>query len=235
LILAVVVTGIYSVVGSGLIPVNADTVPGWLETWLARTSLDAALLHEVARAQNPLALTDQNLIQGIHLYAQYCVVCHGSEMGVAALSPIAKGLYQKPPQFATNGVEDDPEDVTFWIIKHGIRLTGMPAFGDSLSDRQIWAIALFLTAYERTAALGTADLAACPELVAPVLEPGEPEIAGRRPQPKWRIASREYVNCYGISFYTAGLAYGSSEKLFVSQDILRDGLPGCDQPPGRLQ
>jgi len=54
------------------------------------------------------------------------------------------GLYQKPPQLATNGVEDDPEGYSFWKIKHGIRLTGMPSFGYTLSDQQIWTLALFL-------------------------------------------------------------------------------------------
>ena len=67
-----------------------------------------------------------------------------SAKGDASRSPIAKGLYQKPPQFATHGVEDDPEGVSFWKIKHGIRLTGMPSFGDSLSDEQIWTLAIFL-------------------------------------------------------------------------------------------
>jgi mono/diheme cytochrome c family protein len=71
-------------------------------------------------------------------------VCHGSAKGDAAASPIAKGLYQKPPQFATEGVEDDPEGVSFWKIKHGIRLTGMPSFAGALSDNEIWTIALFL-------------------------------------------------------------------------------------------
>ena len=45
---------------------------------------------------------------------------------------------------ATEGVEDDPDGVSFWKIKHGIRLTGMPSFEDSLSDQEIWTLALFL-------------------------------------------------------------------------------------------
>ena len=61
-----------------------------------------------------------------------------------AASPIARGLYQKPPQFATEGGEDDPEGTSFWKIQHGIRLTGMPSFRGALSDRQIWTIATFL-------------------------------------------------------------------------------------------
>ena len=99
---------------------------------------------EAPKDNNPVELTEQNLLNGVHLFAQNCAVCHGSAKGAAASSPIAKGLYQKPPQFATDGVEDDPEGVSFWKIKHGIRLTGMPSFGYSLSDRQIWTLALFL-------------------------------------------------------------------------------------------
>lgn len=57
---------------------------------------------------------------------------------------MAHGLYQKPPQLAKDGVEDDREGVTFWKLKHGIRLTGMPSFGSDLSDEQLWKLALFL-------------------------------------------------------------------------------------------
>ena len=144
LTIAVALMGAYFLVRSGLIPANADAKPGRLETWLAHTSLDATLHREVPKDQNPVALTDQNLLNGVDLFAQNCAVCHGSAKGVASPSPIAKGLYQKPPQFATEGVEDDPEGVSFWKIKHGIRLTGMPSFGYSLSDQQIWTLALFL-------------------------------------------------------------------------------------------
>lgn len=144
LTLAIALIGAYSLVRSGLIPANADAKPGWLETWMARTSLDATLRRDAPKGQNPVALTEQNLLNGVHLFAQNCAVCHGSAKGVASSSPIAKGLYQKPPQLATDGVEDDPEGFSFWKIKHGIRLTGMPSFGDALSDRQIWTLALFL-------------------------------------------------------------------------------------------
>ena len=144
LTLAVALIGAYSLVQSGLIPANADAKPGRLETWMARTSLDATLQRDAPKEQNPVELSEQNLLDGVHLYAQNCAVCHGSAKGTASPSPIAKGLYQKPPQLATDGVEDDPEGVSFWKIKHGIRLTSMPSFGYSLSDRQIWTLALFL-------------------------------------------------------------------------------------------
>ena len=59
-------------------------------------------------------------------------------------SRIASGLYQHPPQLAKDGVEDDPEGVTFWKIEHGIRFTGMPSFGETLDNLQKWQLTLFL-------------------------------------------------------------------------------------------
>ena len=138
------ILGGYFLLTSGLIPANADSAPGPLETWMARTSLQATLSREAPKGQNPVPLSEDNLRDGIALFAKNCAICHGSSKGDASPSPVAKGLYQKPPQFATHGVEDDPEGVSFWKIKHGIRLTGMPSFALTLSDTQVWTIALFL-------------------------------------------------------------------------------------------
>jgi len=142
--LAVALIGAFTLVQSGLIPANADASPGRLETWLAHTSLDATLRRDAPKGLNPMALTEMNLALGVPLFADHCVSCHGSTKGTASPSPIAKGLYPKPPQLATDGVEDDPEGFSFWKIKHGIRLTGMPSFANTLSDQQIWTLALFL-------------------------------------------------------------------------------------------
>jgi thiosulfate dehydrogenase len=144
LTLVVALLAAYGVVESGLIPANADATPGPLETWIANTSLHATLQRDAPKGENPVALNDENLLQGVQLFARNCAVCHGSSKGTGSASPVAKGLYQKPPQFATDGVEDDPEGESFWKIKHGIRMTGMPSFGDALSDQQIWTLALFL-------------------------------------------------------------------------------------------
>ena len=145
-VLAIIAAGVigYLCVRSGIIPANADATPGALEDWAARTSLNATLDREAPKSVNPVAETEQNLLAGVRLFARNCAVCHSSAKGDAAASPVAKGLYQKPPQFATEGVEDDPEGVSFWKVKHGIRLTGMPSFGGTLSDNEIWTLALFL-------------------------------------------------------------------------------------------
>jgi thiosulfate dehydrogenase len=143
LIVIVGLGGGYFLLKSGMIPANADGKPSSLELWMAGTSLDATLRREAPKVQDPVALNDQDLIQGVHLYAKNCAECHGGPKGTAP-SPIAKGEYPKPPQLATDGVEDDPEGYSFWKIKHGIRLTGMPSWKRTLNDRQIWTLALFL-------------------------------------------------------------------------------------------
>jgi thiosulfate dehydrogenase len=146
-VLAAVVVALvcgYIVLQSGLIPANADAKPGRLENWVAGTSLRATLAREAPKGANPVAMTDQTLIAGVQLYGQHCAICHGTAKGDASASPVAKGEYPQPPQLATDGVEDDPEGVSFWKIEHGIRWTGMPSWKGSLTDQQIWTLALFL-------------------------------------------------------------------------------------------
>lgn len=133
---------LYLGIKMGAMPANADAKPPRLERWAASTSLHATLAREAPKGPNPLALSDANLIAGIKIYAENCAVCHGAANGQP--SNTARGLYQKPPQLAKDGVEDDPEGITYWKVAHGIRFTGMPSFGESLRDEQIWQVALFL-------------------------------------------------------------------------------------------
>ena len=132
----------YIVVRNGLVPANADAAPSPLEVWAAQTSLLATLAREAPQGPNPVELTDANLIAGIQLYGEHCAICHGTAKGEA--SALAKGLNPSPPQLAKDGVEDDPEGVSFWKIQHGIRWTGMPSWAPALSDQEIWTLALFL-------------------------------------------------------------------------------------------
>jgi len=132
----------YFVITSGVIPANADAQPGSFELWAAGASLEATLKKEAPTTANPVAATEANFVEGLKLYAQNCVYCHGGSDGTA--SSLAKGEYPAPPQLAKDGVEDDPEGWSYWKLKHGIRLSGMPAWTDTLNDNQIWTLALFL-------------------------------------------------------------------------------------------
>ncbi len=134
----------YAVLRTGSVSAGADTKPGGLEIWAAKTSLRATLRREAPEGPNPVPLTDANLVAGIQLYGQHCAICHGTAKGDASATPVAKGENPAPPQMASDGVEDDPQGWTFWKIEHGIRWTGMPSWKSALDDRQIWTLALFL-------------------------------------------------------------------------------------------
>ena len=144
IIFAVVATAIagYAIIRAGIMPANADERPPHFEVWAAKTSLHATLRRSAPRVTDPLPATTGNLVAGIKLYSQNCAVCHGDASADA--TNVAKGLYQDPPQLAKEGVEDDPDGVTYWKLKHGIRWTGMPAFGKTLSEKQLWQVTLFL-------------------------------------------------------------------------------------------
>jgi mono/diheme cytochrome c family protein len=134
--------GGYAFVVTGMMPANADSPPPGLEKWAAHRSLKAAIAREAPLGAGPVALDDAALVAGVKVYAQNCLVCHGGADGQA--SNIALGLYQHAPQLATHGVEDDAEGETYWKVHHGIRLTGMPGFSQTLTEQQQWQVTLFL-------------------------------------------------------------------------------------------
>jgi thiosulfate dehydrogenase len=157
----------YLTVRAGALPANADAKPPPLERWIARTSLKAAIRREAPRTANPVPATDAHLVAGMHSYVANCAVCHG--VADAKATNIAAGLYQRPPQLAGHGVEDDPDGVTFWKIYHGIRLTGMPSYAGTLNTQQIWQITEFLSRMDRLPANLALqwEKARIPEAIAP--------------------------------------------------------------------
>jgi mono/diheme cytochrome c family protein len=139
--IAALIIGAFLFVTGGALPAGQDSKPSSLEKWAAKQSLRATMRREAQGLKSPIPPTDDNLAAGIALYRTHCQVCHGGADGAA--SSIAKGLTPSAPQLARDGVEDDPEGTIYWKVSHGIRFTGMPAFHETLSDREIWEIALF--------------------------------------------------------------------------------------------
>jgi mono/diheme cytochrome c family protein len=145
--LALLIAAGFAAIQLGVMPAGADAQPFPGEKWMAKRSLHAAMAREDAGYVNPLQPTDANLITGVHLYAVNCAVCHGA--ADAAQSTLSKGFYIEAPQLAKDGVEDDPEKVTFWKLKHGIRFSAMPAFGATLSDDDLWKLTMFLATMDK--------------------------------------------------------------------------------------
>ena len=137
----VVVVGGFAVIYTGMYNVAA-TDPHWPPThWVLETARIRSIKAHAAEVQAPPGLDDPAKISmGVEHFAAHCAVCHGAP-GVPK-GDIAQGLYPPPPDLAiTAKLYSDGE--LFWIIKHGIKMTGMPAWADH-SDEEVWATVAFL-------------------------------------------------------------------------------------------
>ena len=143
----VAIAGGLAVVNFGLMSPAADHKPSHLERWAANRSLGATIARDTAGLTDPLPASDENLSAGVKLYATNCVFCHGA--ADAKRSAPAAGFYIHAPQLADDGVEDDPEPVSYWKIAHGIRFSAMPAFGKTLTETQIWQLVQFLAKMDK--------------------------------------------------------------------------------------
>lgn len=141
-VVLVAIAGAYWFVTSGAMSAGQDAGPLPLERWAAKKSLRATMRRDARDLRSPLRPDSGDLETGAALFVEHCQSCHGGPDGAA--SAVANGLAPKAPQLAKDGVEDDPEGTIYWKTAHGIRFTGMPGFGKTLSDRQMWQITLFL-------------------------------------------------------------------------------------------
>lgn len=138
LVLAVI--GILFVAYSGRVDVSAtgSHLPGM--DWFLSTTRDSSVEHRAESIRVPPDLDELSRRQrGFEHYHEMCEGCHGAP-GVPR-SEVAEGLDPRPPELQ-RGV-DGPREV-FWVVKHGIRMTGMPAFGPSHDDQKLWDIVAFV-------------------------------------------------------------------------------------------
>jgi thiosulfate dehydrogenase len=131
-------------VRGGHMPVATADPPFPFEKIIAQKGLHSRLDRE-APQRDVSGFTAADLAAGAEVYRMSCAFCHGLPQQPAP--PAARGMFPDPPQLFTpkDMVTDDPAGVTYWKVKNGIRLTGMPAFHDSLRDQQIWQVSALLT------------------------------------------------------------------------------------------
>ena len=124
-------------------PVATIDAPLPFERYLAKKALKVAMHTEIGR-HAPIPADDTNLLAGAKVYKGQCAVCH--RLPDQPPGAIAKGMFPSPPPLFSprKGVTDDPEGKIYWTVKHGIRLTGMPGFQESLSDTELWQVSLLL-------------------------------------------------------------------------------------------
>jgi mono/diheme cytochrome c family protein len=123
-------------------PVATTDAPMPFEARLANKALHTRIDKEMPKTV-PIAADEATYSAGAGIYREHCEVCHG--VPGKEQSAIAKGMFPKPPHlFRGKGVTDDEPGETYWKVANGIRLTGMPAFKQNLSETQMWQVSLLL-------------------------------------------------------------------------------------------
>jgi len=180
LILGVLVVpfGLYLYLTGGAVPVATSDSSMPFESYFAHKALNARIAKEMPKTV-PIQPTEANYLAGAELYKQHCAVCHG--LPLTPKSAIASGMFPKPPLLLEGkGVTDDEPGESYWRIANGIRLSGMPGFSKSLSETQIWQIALLVANADKLPASAKTVLVAPISASAP---PSTPPAITPQPSP----------------------------------------------------
>ena len=138
----IVLLGEFLWVRLGFVDPRADIPEGTLERRVAMPSLDASLDRHAAEARNPISATDDNLLAGMKIYQDNCAGCHGDVHQPHAA--FGESFYPRAPQFM-EVAPDMPENQNFYIIQHGVRLSGMPGWHTLLNQQEMWQVTTFLS------------------------------------------------------------------------------------------
>lgn len=142
ILLLVLAAAAWAFAFSGLYNVAA-TEPHWkpVQKFLM-FAMDRSVDHHAEDIKAPANLQDTAVIhKGFEHFQEMCVQCHGAP-GVKH-SEMAEGLNPHAPKLVWAAKEDEPGEL-FWVTKNGIKMTGMPAFGPTHTDEEIWAIVAFM-------------------------------------------------------------------------------------------
>lgn len=117
--------------------------PGRFETSVADGARNF-LVHREARRSSikEPSLTQGDLDNAQNVFGSECATCHGNDGRTP--TDMGRGLYPRAPDLGSDEVQHWSDAEMFWIIRNGIRLTGMPAFGKQLSDQDTWSLVRYL-------------------------------------------------------------------------------------------
>jgi mono/diheme cytochrome c family protein len=131
-----------AVVRSGVLDVAASSPHPAAARWLLSTTMEHSVRRRASRLVPPPSLAEPDRFRsGFAAYDDMCAGCHGApgaEPGV-----IFRGLNPEAPRLVETAAGWSDAEL-FWIVKHGVRMTGMPAFGATHEDDELWDLVAFL-------------------------------------------------------------------------------------------
>jgi mono/diheme cytochrome c family protein len=137
-----VAAGAAAIVYTGSFNTSAEIPPSKMETRLATLALNRSVAKRAPNRKNPLPATPENLRGGLAHFRENCVVCHGAP-GVDP-GEIGQGLNPGAPDLTLPRVQERTDGQLYWLVDEGIRMTGMPAFGPTHGENELWQIVAFL-------------------------------------------------------------------------------------------
>lgn len=109
--------------------------------WVFSTTMHASVKRQAPAADKVPSLTEAMVAAGAKEYQAMCEHCHGAP-GINRRE-WAEGILPQPPHLAEAAAEWTPAEV-FWLVKHGVKMTAMPAFGPTHNDEALWNITAFV-------------------------------------------------------------------------------------------
>ena len=144
-VLTVVIVLTVLIVGSGLYVWSgsyniAATAPHWSITLSFVDTLKDRSIEVRSKDIHAPNLDDQKIKElAFPHYHEMCRLCHGAPGYLP--EEFATGLYPSPPSMTKGDIQKELSDAEiYWIVKHGIKLTGMPAFGPTHKDETLWGL-----------------------------------------------------------------------------------------------
>lgn len=144
------------VVLGGLYPVAASSPHSAGVRLVFESAMHNAVKNEAGGIEAP-RLARADVLEGGSHFKGMCQQCHGGPG--AEPEQFATVMNPNPPEL-THAAREWSQEEIFWIAKHGIKMTGMPAFGQYASDEELWKIAAFV---EQLPNVGAGDYAALPD------------------------------------------------------------------------
>ena len=126
---------------------SARKQPSAVETILARTMRNMAIPRGGREEENPWKGLDtpENLKEAREHFADHCALCHANDG--SGNTEMAQNMYPKPPDMRLAATQNLTDGELYYIIENGVRLTGMPAWGDPHfvdQDDDSWKLVLFI-------------------------------------------------------------------------------------------
>ena len=139
-VLAAVVGAGWLFIHSGVFDIAADTPHSQPVYWLMQKVREYSIAARASDAVPGDLGDEKRIVSGAGQYAEMCATCHLAP-GMQR-TEISRGLYPRAPELRRGSALTPAEE--FWVIKHGIKMSGMPAWGATHDDDIIWDMVAFL-------------------------------------------------------------------------------------------